>query len=290
MTRGESFEKTWIENDNIRSQIVSPGNLSAVKGGFCAPEKKVHVFVDSNNNYVGIGGSGVSQFKCGGTCNPSTGKCDYESLNGDCYCDADNACKGVKASQLFEGFNDGKTFGTPGKGKFVCVGSTACDHTCGLQNEESAAESCYCQVHNGGFGRFDYLKNHFKNFFDSTYFESNNGDFCCENIKIPINIYKKTDHYIVRDTIINVPNTCAAGFLKGNNTVFDSSYPLLVGSMGDRKVLSCNGDLVYCCGETTDGCEPPYEGMLKATTTLSLNTCSRSCSSDGQWSLLNSHH
>lgn len=285
LSRGKSFEKDWITNDTIRREIFGEdNNLIDVNRGFCAGEKLVHVKF-KNKEYKGITYGGNGQYLCKGTCN-GKGECDYSELNGDCECNADDddACSGVNASDLFEGFdgNNNNIFGTPGKARFVCKGAVACSYDCKPKNSKTK-EACYCQVNDGGSTTYHDLDKNFKNFFNSDYFVSSNGDFCCEKDDNSNN-YDTKGHYIVRNrnhvNPKNFPYTCANG-LKANNTVFGFTNPQ--NKFGGR-FLSCNGDIIYCCGATTtDKCKVPYDKILKANISESKNSCSKFCFPDGSW-------
>ena len=271
LSRGESFEKDWISNELYDQLVVGTNYENEISHGFCAIEKKISVNVGDNHIYQSTTNPG-NQYKCLGTCDSSNGECNYENLNGECYCDTNSACSDVKASDLFTGL-DLNIFGNPNKGKFFClVDNRACDYNCSVKQKTTTEEGCYCQVQPvGGINTYEYLENTFDYFFDAVSFSSA-GSYCCTLLD-PETITRRNSNPA------NGQNACYLGNKKSHASIFYSNNPS--GSSSYGNMLTCDGRF-YCCSGGSINCpanSPPGVNVL-----ASGSVCSKTCSGNGIWS------
>lgn len=276
---GESFEKTFIGDfSKLQTLGYDSTDVTLIMQGYCAEEEYVGVELLAPNNELfdsltsySSSSSILKPFACEGTCD-GTGSCSYLSLHTGCECETSNSCDGVSAADLFT-FTGGGFVAS--KAKFVCKTSNACAHDCTEKSFTSTPEGCYCDVYGSGT-TYEVLNSTFQNFFDSTNYQTTiSGNYCCPDSTT-------SGLYITRNTVAPQLNTCFKGFRKGDDQRFSSSSP---GTTATGDMLSCEGDLIYCCGATTVGCSVPNSIAMikKASVLLPNNNCGRTCATSGMW-------
>lgn len=282
-TSGENFEKTFLGFSSTNHPDYDPYDADIFSLGFCAPPTTAEIVVDSNYEYVEIDYGYVTSspanevFLCNATC--GTGICDFQDLN-YCTCNEDNAltnsCYGKTGDEFFN---------TANFSQFVCEQSSSpgsLDVACDLGCEELAAastpEGCYCEVQGVLGNAYDQPVSSlgFNGFFgsptypSSTYVSAIPGDKCCHD-----------NNYIDRQYPLSGTYSCFDGNVLGGPAPND---PEIIYYQGDYSVMSCKGELYYCCGPSCTG-NPVFPGNVveKISSLSPLSFCSKTCSAGGDW-------